>query len=87
MTMKLIVLFGLLAGAIVALGRLSAAQWHGIGMALLAVALTQGLTALPWLLAALFALLWIRQRAMTDAFRTGYLDKVVNPGTRKRARR
>jgi len=82
--MKLIALFGLVAGGIVALGSLSAAQWHGIGMALLAVALTQGLTALPWLLAALFALLWLRQRDITRAFRDGYLEKVANPTGRKR---
>lgn len=53
--MKFVALFGLFAGGFVALGRLSAAQWHTIGVALLALTLAHGLTVLPWLLAALAA--------------------------------
>lgn len=53
--MKLIALFGLAAGALVAAGQMTAAQWHGIGVALLALTLRYGLAVLPWLLAALFA--------------------------------
>lgn len=59
---KLVALLGLAAGGVVALGRLSTAQWHGIGVALLALTLAHGLTVLPWVLAALFALLWRKQR-------------------------
>src|SRR4051794_31790033 len=50
---RLIALLGLIAGGVVAAGRLTAAQWHGIGTALLAVTLAHGLTVLPWLLLAL----------------------------------
>jgi hypothetical protein len=82
--MRLIAVFGLVAGAFIALGQLSTAQWRAIGLALLALAVRYGLTALPWLLAVLFALLWIRQRTITDAFREGYLDKVIHPVGRKR---
>jgi hypothetical protein len=74
-----IAVFGLTAAGVVALGQLSAAQWHAIGLTLVALALRYGLTVLPWLLAVLFALLWIRQRDITDAFREGYLDKVPHP--------
>jgi hypothetical protein len=85
--MKRIAVFGLTAGVIVAIGQLSVAQWHAIGGALLALILRYGLTVLPWLLAALFCLLWIRQRDITDAFREGYLEKIVNPSGRKRVTR
>ncbi len=84
---RLIATFGLLAGAIVALGQLSAAQWQGIGVALLALTLRYGMTVLPWALSFLFAGLWWRQREITQAFRDGYLDKIVNPTRRKRATR
>lgn len=84
--MKRMILFALAAGAVVALGQLTAAQWHAIGAALLALLVAYRVSLLPWLLALFFALLWLRQRDMTEAFRSGYLDKVVNPG-RKRARR
>jgi len=60
--MKPLALSGLIIGAIVALGRLSTAQWHTAGQALLALTLAHGLTVLPWVLAILFARLWWRER-------------------------
>jgi len=63
--MKYIPLFGLVAGGVVAAGRLTAAQWHAIGQGALTLALRYGLTVLPWLLAALFALLWYKQKRRT----------------------
>jgi len=52
---RLVALMGLVAGGVLAAGRLTSAQWHAAGVALLALTLAYGLTALPWLLAALFA--------------------------------
>jgi hypothetical protein len=77
--MKLIVIFGPTAGVVLALGNFSAA-----GQALLALTLAYGLTALPWLLAVLFALLWLRQRDIMYAFREGYLEKIVRPTPRRK---
>jgi hypothetical protein len=57
---KRIVIFGLAAGGILALGKLSAAQWHGVGVALLALTLRYGLTVLPWLLVVFFAWRYVR---------------------------
>lgn len=53
--MRLAALFGLIAGGIVAAGRLTSAQWQQIGQTALALTLAHGLTVLPWVLAALFA--------------------------------
>ena len=53
--MRLVALFGLIGGGILAVGRLTAAQWHAIGQTLLALTLAYGLAVLPWLLAMLFA--------------------------------
>jgi hypothetical protein len=72
--MKLIALFGLAAGGILALGNLSAAQWHAVGVALLSLTLRYGLTVLPWVLAALFAVLWWKQREWTQIWREGCQD-------------
>jgi 4-hydroxybenzoate polyprenyltransferase len=77
--MKLAALFALGAGAFVALGRLTAAQWHAAGVALLFLTLAHGLTVLPWLLAALFALLWWRQRKRTDH----WIDRSIEVGARQ----
>lgn len=73
--MKPIALFGLLAGGVLAAGNLTAAQWHAVGTALLALTLAHGLTALPWLLAVLFAALWWRQRLLTRVWYAGYSDQ------------
>jgi hypothetical protein len=62
---KYIALFGIAGGAVVAAGKLTAAQWHAAGAGVLALALRYGLTVLPWLLAALFAWLWWKQRRRT----------------------
>jgi hypothetical protein len=53
--MRLIALFGLTAGGILAAGQLTAAQWHAAGVAALALTVRYGLTVLPWALAAAFA--------------------------------
>ena len=53
--MRRIALLGLAATSIVVITQLSAAQWHAAGTVLLALTLAHGLTALPWLLASLFA--------------------------------
>jgi len=81
--MRLIVFFGI-AGAILAAGNLTAAQWQSIGAGLLTLVLRYGLTVLPWLLAALFAWLYWRQYRVSRIFRDAYLDKVANPVQRKR---
>jgi hypothetical protein len=73
--MKIIALFGLAGGAVVAAGQLTAAQWHVAGAALVALVLRYGLTALPWLLAALFARLWWKQRWLTSVWRSSYGDQ------------
>lgn len=51
--MRPIALLGLIAGGVLAAGNLTAAQWHAAGVALLALIIAHGLTALPWLLVAL----------------------------------
>lgn len=85
--MRLIVaLFGVSIGALVALGQMSAAQLQHIGQTLLALAAAYGLTLLPWLLTVLFAWLWWRQRQITDAFREGYLEKVLHPAAPRQKR-
>lgn len=53
--MKYIALFGMAGGAILAAGKLTAAQWHAAGAGLLALVLAHGLTLLPWMLVALLA--------------------------------
>lgn len=73
--MRRIALFGLVAGAVLAAGNLTAAQWHAAGVALMALTLAHGLTVLPWLLAALFAWLWWRQRWLTSVWRSSYGDQ------------
>ena len=87
--MRLVVRFGIIAGGIIAAGRLSAAQWQQIGQLTLALTLVHGLTVLPWLLALLFATLWLRQRKRTDHWIDRSIDvqarQVAAP--RKRARR
>jgi len=78
--MKPIALFGLIAGAVLALGKLTATQWHAIGAGLLALVARYGLTVLPWLLAALFAWLWWRWKRSAIFWRgvsDRYLDQVV----------
>lgn len=62
MRLGIIASFGLLFGAIVALGRMSGAQLQHIGSSLLAITLAHGLTVLPWLSTILFAWLWWRMR-------------------------
>lgn len=72
--MKLIAIFGLAAGAVLAAGNLTAAQWHAAGAGLLALILHYGLTVLPWALAALFARAWWRQRGITQIWYDGCRD-------------
>ena len=60
--MRLIALFGLLAGGIIAAGRLTAAQWQAAGQTLLTLTLAYGLTVLPWMLVVLLAWAWRRER-------------------------
>jgi hypothetical protein len=83
---RLVAIFGLVAGGIVALGQLTAAQWHAAGLNVLAEVTTHGTLALPWLLTLGFALAWLRQRDITRAFRDGYLDAIARP-RRPRGRR
>jgi hypothetical protein len=73
--MKYIALFGLLGGGVVAVGQMSAAQWQQIGQAAIAIALRYGLIVLPWLLAALFAVLWWRSKQLVAIWREGYHDQ------------
>ena len=75
--MRSIALFGLVAGGILAAGQLSAAQWHTAGQALLALTLTHGLTVLPWLIAALFAALWWRERRTAWLWSESYRDQTT----------
>lgn len=60
--MKPVALFGLAAGAVLAFGNLTAAQWHAAAAGLLALVLRYGLIVLPWLLAALLGRLWYRAK-------------------------
>lgn len=53
-------LFGLVGGAIMALGQMSEAQLHTLGLNLLAITLAYGPTVLPWLLAIVCAWGWRR---------------------------
>lgn len=93
--MKLIALFGLIAGGIIAAGQMTAAQWHAAGVTLLALTLAHGLSVLPWLLAAAFARLWWRQRRLTQIWYDGWLEEnavhiqqaATPPQRRKRAAR
>ena len=78
---RLIMIVGLVGGGIVASGRLTAAQWHAIGAALLALTIAHGLTVLPWLLAALFAWRywrWKRSAIFWRGTADRYLDSVVD---------
>jgi hypothetical protein len=63
--MKVAAFLGVGAGAVLAIGTLTAAQWQALGRTLLALALRYGLIVLPWLLAGLFAWLWWKQRRRT----------------------
>lgn len=63
--MRFVAVFGLTSGAILAAGRITAAQWHAIGLALVALSFRYGLIVLPWLLATLLAVLWQRARRRT----------------------
>lgn len=82
--MRTLVFFGLLAGAIVALDQAPAERLSAAGHGLLLLVGAHWLAWLPWLTTALFARLWWRQREMTDAFREGYLEKVINPPQRRK---
>jgi hypothetical protein len=72
---RLIVVFGLAAGAILAAGRITAAQWHAIGLALLALSLRYGLVVLPWALAALLAVLWWKERRRCRLYEQMVIDE------------
>lgn len=69
-----VALFGALAGAVVALGRMSAEQLQHVGQALLSLTQAYGLTLLPWALAALLAWLWWRQRKQT----VRWIDRTID---------
>jgi len=78
--MRFVALFGLIAGGTLAAGTLTAAQWHAVGGALLALTLRYGLTVLPWILALLFAWQWRRWQRSARFWRgvaDRYLDSVV----------
>jgi hypothetical protein len=77
---RLLAIFGLIAGGVLAAGQLTAAQWHAAGAALLALTLTYGLTVLPWLLAALLSYRCWRWRHAALFWRGAadrYLDSIV----------
>jgi hypothetical protein len=81
---KPVALFGLTAGGFVALGQLSAAQWHAIGAALLALTLRYGLTVLPWLLMALFAWrYWRWKRSALDWIAFGKAQIAIGQSIRE----
>lgn len=75
--MRIAAILGVAGGAVVALGTMTAAQWHAIGVALLVLALRYGLLVLPWLLAVLFAWLWWRERGLVDLWRVSYNDQTT----------
>jgi hypothetical protein len=62
MKLVIVALFGLFAGGVLAVGSLPADGLSTAGTGLLALIGAHWLTLLPWLLAALFARLWWRQK-------------------------
>lgn len=69
------ILAGLAIAAVVALGQMPTAQLHAFGLFILAWLLLHWAVLLPWLLSALFARLWWRQRELRNE-----LERIAEEG-------